>query len=137
VAKRLVTVRIEGLPDRLDRLNARVAQKLLDLSLDHLEALGDGLGVGGRLGCLQAHLEIIENGQQPLEQTLPGMADGVLLFAQDALARVVPVSLGAQEAVLEFGGLRGELERFLEQLVRDDNVGGRNRLLRLFRRIFF
>ena len=106
----------------MDFLEAVVFQKILKLFLDHRHSLKDRGGVGGRFGGVEAELEIIDDGEESLEQAIVGIADGFLFFTQGTLAEIIEISAGAEGEVFELGGLGFEVHlgdfSFLTRVIR-------------------
>ena len=59
------------------------------------------------LGRVEAEFEIVQDGQQSLEERVVGVTDGLLLFTGNALAIVVKVRARAKSGILVFLQLRG------------------------------
>ncbi len=102
MADGFVDIRVESRARRLDIFHAIAAQKILELLAHHLEPLHDSGGVRGRFGRAEAEFQIVEDGQQIFDERRIGVADGVLLFAHDALPVVVEFGAGTQCGVLVF-----------------------------------
>ena len=92
----VVLVRIKGFTFGLDFFEAVVFQKILKLFLDHRHSLKDRGGVGGGLCGVKAEFEIIDDGEESLEQAIVGIADGFLFFTQGTLAEIIEISAGAE-----------------------------------------
>ena len=105
-----VRVEISGNRDFLDPLGG---EKFVELAADHVHAdVNHGLGV---LGCgLHAHFEVVDDGEQFLQQALVGIADGFLALAGGAFAEIVHFRCGAQGEFLPFGDVGFELLPWIE-----------------------
>ena len=101
-----VEVGIEGLAFGVDGRHAGLGEGGFELTLDQTEAFEEGFGGVGLDAVGEAEVEIVERGEQVLEELFVGVDGPILAFAVDALAVVVEVGLQAEEAVPEdvFGG---------------------------------
>jgi hypothetical protein len=143
----LVQLRIKGLPQGVEGLGAKELDLGEELAQHHLDALGQRIlaiaaGVEGAL-------EVVDDGQQILDEALDPVLAHVLALTGEAAAGVLEISKGTQGAVLPIGGFgTGGLESTLGRLAgltcrsglglrrlggRRGLFGGRGRGLGLFR----
>ena len=109
-AEGFVEMGIKRLADGVNGSDAVVGQKPFELALDKFQAGEDGGHVLGRAGGLQAELKMVKERKKIRKDGLVGVFEGVLLFAEEALAGIFKVGPDAEELILEgsdFGGWIG------------------------------
>ena len=94
------------MPGGFDRLQAELLQGVGQALIDQLDAFGV-IPVGGF--HLQGALEIVQDRQHVAHQVHGGELQEVRAFALGAAAGVLELGAGAQQPVLQFGLLGGQL----------------------------
>ena len=94
-------VRIEFSPGRVDRLETAVREKIHELLEHHAHSGKDRrlLAFGAR--GFQTELEVIDDGDQFLEQRAVGVFDRFLFFAGSALFVILEVGLASEREIAE------------------------------------
>ncbi len=100
---RLMTGRVERLPDRGQRRHALRAQKIEQRPHSHLDPVENCLGVRAIASRGQRAFEIVDNRQQVAEDTLALNPHRFLALLADSLARIFGLGESAQVLVLELG----------------------------------
>ena len=108
VHHRLVEARVEVGAHRPDRLHATLAEQLLHLQVDQLDALSIDLGVAA-VTRVERALQVVDDGQELLDRVDDRGIGLVAPLAIDALAIVVEFGRSSQEAVLECVFLAAQL----------------------------
>ena len=112
---RFVQVRIELLAGRVDRLESVFGQKIHQLFQDHAHAGKHGRVLAFAPGRFEAELEVIDDGDEPLEERAVGVLDRFLFLARGAFLVILEVGLAAQRQIakaVEIG-----LQRFILVLI--------------------
>ncbi len=124
-----VEVGVEGFAGGVDFFEAGVGDGGLELAVDHVDAGFKGVD-GGGLGLIgggEGHLEVVEDGEEFLEEGLGGGLGGVLAFAGGAFLEILEVGGLAEVAVPVFVGFGGFGPEFLKLLGGEGFRGRRGR----------
>src|SRR5450759_823530 len=113
---------IERLPHRKNRLHSDFLQRILELTVDELNAVAEVGGIGAGFQCA---LETVEGWQNVLDDVGCGELAEILLFTHRALAGIVELRLQTGQAVEERVTLG--LERFYFRCRTDLRWFGRDR----------
>jgi len=105
----LVEMGVKRFSHGVDRGDAVVGQKALELALDQFQTGDDGGDILGGGGGLQAEFKVVEQGEKIRKDRLVGIFEGVLLFADKALAGIFEISADAKELVFEGGDFCGRI----------------------------
>jgi hypothetical protein len=100
---RFVEARIKALSLGLKGLHAVASHGLSELVDDQKEPLDEGAGL---FGVLKGPVEVVEGGEERLQDPGPFNAKGLLLFPLRSLAKVLKVGCEAKQPLLQvLGGL--------------------------------